>query len=81
MRRGKNDVAAVAKFTVSGDPVAVKPPETVTQVGRKSAKSQAFPLPPVREKNQNLVRTAEGEPGGQEKERGRCFPPEKQLES
>lgn len=48
MRRKKtkktknNDEAAVGRFTLSGDPGAVKTPETVTPAGRKSTK-QAFP--------------------------------------
>lgn len=49
MRRGKkikNEVAAVGKFTLSGDPVAVKMPETVTPEGRKIDRAGPCPFLP-----------------------------------
>lgn len=51
-KKKNNEVAAVGKFTLSGDPVAVKMPETVTPEGRKIDRA-GYPSSPERSNSES----------------------------
>lgn len=62
----------------SGDPVAVKMPETVTPEGRKIDRAGPSPFLPEEIKFRILSEKLK-ENGEDRRRRGRCSPPEKQL--